>query len=147
MEKALENIPDLIISDVMMPEKDGYEVCDTLKNDERTSHIPIILLTAKADVESKIAGLKRGADVYLAKPFDKEELLIRLDKMVEKQKNLSAYFTKKIPIGRCLVYRQPSAVHRFRNRKHLYSKSQKNRWRKLSGRLFRIASTLPKNSE
>ncbi|MEM8526111.1 MAG: two-component regulator propeller domain-containing protein [Bacteroidota bacterium] len=94
IEKAVENIPDLIISDVMMPEKDGYEVCDTLKQDERTSHIPIILLTAKADLPSKIVGLRRGADAYLSKPFDKEELLVRLEMMVEKQRKLAAYFGK-----------------------------------------------------
>ncbi|MEM1327219.1 MAG: ATP-binding protein [Bacteroidota bacterium] len=92
IEKAIESTPDLIISDVMMPEKDGYEVCDTLKNDERTSHIPIILLTAKADHASKIVGLSRGADAYLSKPFDKAELLIRLQKMAEKQRKLAAYF-------------------------------------------------------
>ena len=99
IEKALETIPDIIISDVMMPEVGGYEVCDKLKNDERTSHIPIIMLTAKADLDSKIAGLKRGADAYLSKPFDKEELLIRLKGMVEKQKNLTAYFSKKFQNG------------------------------------------------
>jgi len=92
--KAIEQIPDLIISDVMMPEKDGYEVCNTLKNDERSSHIPIILLTAKADVNSKITGLRRGADAYLIKPFDKEELLIRLEMMIEKQQKLAAYFSQ-----------------------------------------------------
>ena len=96
IEKALENIPDLIISDVMMPEKDGFEVCDTLKNDEKTSHIPIVLLTAKADVASKITGLKRGADVYLAKPFHQKELLVRLEMLIEQQKRLKAYFSKNI---------------------------------------------------
>ena len=98
IEKAIENIPDLIISDVMMPEKNGYEVCDTLKNDERTSHIPIILLTAKADAASKIAGLRRGADAYLSKPFDREELLVRLAKLVERQRRMVAYFSARSPI-------------------------------------------------
>lgn len=88
IEKAVENIPDLIISDVMMPEIDGYEVCDTLKHDVRTCHIPIILLTAKADGDSKVHGLRQGADAYLAKPFNKEELLVRLEKLVELRKRL-----------------------------------------------------------
>jgi len=95
IHQARELVPDIIISDVMMPEKDGYEVCDTLKNDERTSHIPIILLTAKADNASKIAGLRRGADAYLAKPFDVAELLVRLKTMVERQQRMIAYFSKK----------------------------------------------------
>lgn len=92
IDLALEKIPDLIISDVMMPEKDGFMVCDTLKNDERTSHIPIILLTAKADVGSRIKGLRRGADAYLAKPFDEEELLVRIEQLVEKQERIAKYF-------------------------------------------------------
>lgn len=83
IDMALELIPDLILSDVMMPKKDGYSVCETLKTDERTSHIPIVLLTAKAGAESRIAGLRRGADAYLAKPFNQEELLIRLQKLLE----------------------------------------------------------------
>lgn len=99
IEKAFANIPDLIITDVMMPEVGGYEVCDTLKNDERTSHIPIIMLTAKADLASKIAGLKRGADVYLSKPFDKEELLIRMEMMVERQLKLATYFASNLHNG------------------------------------------------
>jgi DNA-binding response OmpR family regulator len=88
IEKALEIVPDLIVSDVMMPEKDGFEVCEILKSDERTSHIPIVLLTAKAGVESRIAGLRRGADAYLAKPFYEEELLATLDNLLEGRKKL-----------------------------------------------------------
>ncbi|MDX1913036.1 MAG: two-component regulator propeller domain-containing protein [Saprospiraceae bacterium] len=90
IERALETIPDLILSDVMMPEKDGFEVCDTLKNHELCSHIPFVLLTAKADVDSRIAGLRRGADAYLAKPFHQEELLLTLRNMLDLRKRLQA---------------------------------------------------------
>lgn len=89
---ALETVPDLIISDVMMPEKDGYELCETLKEDIRTSHIPIILLTAKTDLASKISGLKTGADAYLTKPFEQEELLVRLEKLFELRQKLQARY-------------------------------------------------------
>ncbi len=93
IEKALAAIPDIIISDVMMPDKDGYEVCDTLKQDERTSHIPIILLTARADAESRNIGFSKGADAYLTKPFDKEELMIRLRQMIQKKERLLAFLS------------------------------------------------------
>lgn len=92
IEKALEIIPDIIISDVMMPEKSGYEVCEILKQDERCSHIPIILLTAKATQADKVDGLKYGADAYLTKPFDKEELMIRLEKLVETRRQLQQHY-------------------------------------------------------
>jgi signal transduction histidine kinase/CheY-like chemotaxis protein len=92
IEKALETIPDLIVSDVMMPEKDGFEVVETLKNNELTSHIPIVLLTAKADVQSRIVGLKRGADAYLSKPFHQEELLIMLANLQDQRKRLQAKY-------------------------------------------------------
>ena len=78
IQKAIELVPDIIISDVIMPKKDGYQVTHQLKENQRTSHIPITLLTAKSSQEDKNDGLLSGADYYLLKPFDKEELLIRL---------------------------------------------------------------------
>ncbi len=89
---ALENVPDIIISDVMMPKKDGFEVLATLKADERTSHIPFVMLTAKSDLESKIQGLKTGAEVYLAKPFHQEELLVHLDNLLQNRKKLQEHY-------------------------------------------------------
>jgi len=83
VEKALEIIPDIIVSDVMMPHKDGFELLSELKADIRTSHIPIVMLTAKSSVASRIQGLKRGADAYLSKPFNQEELFVRLAKLLE----------------------------------------------------------------
>jgi CheY-like chemotaxis protein len=92
IEQALEMVPDIIISDIMMPEADGYEVCATLKDDIRTSHIPIILLTAKADQQAKLEGLKTGADAYLTKPFDKEELEIRIASLLALRRKLQAHY-------------------------------------------------------
>ena len=94
IDQALALIPDIIISDVMMPEKNGYEVCAALKKDQRTSHIPIILLTAKATVEDRVDGLKEGADAYLAKPFDKEELFIRLKQLIAIRHTLQVKYSK-----------------------------------------------------
>lgn len=102
IEMAKKHIPDIIISDIMMPKKDGYELCKVIKDDIKTNHIPIILLTAKSSQDAKISGLKLGADAYLTKPFNKEELLIRLEKLIairkiiqNKYKNSSSWITKK----------------------------------------------------
>lgn len=92
MERAIESIPDLILSDVMMPKMDGFEVCKTLKNDERTSHIPIILLTAKADMESRLEGLDCGADAYLPKPFEPRELFLSLRNLLELHKKMQSHY-------------------------------------------------------
>lgn len=96
IEKALRSVPDIIISDVMMPLKDGFEVCTTLKEDERTSHIPIILLTAKASAEDKRSGLQQGADAYLIKPFDKAELMIRMENLRTIRKTLQEKYSGKL---------------------------------------------------
>ncbi len=106
IEKALEIVPDIIISDVMMPKKDGFEVTQALKQNTKTSHVPIILLTAKATQQNKLKGLKHGADAYLMKPFDKEELTIRLEKLIALRKQLQAYYSKED----FLVKKQPTKV-------------------------------------
>jgi CheY-like chemotaxis protein len=94
IELALEKMPDIILSDVMMPLKDGFELCDTLKNDPRTSHIPIVLLTAKAAHSDRLAGLRRGADAYLIKPFGREELLLVLANLIQTRRMLQAYYSQ-----------------------------------------------------
>ncbi|MEZ4887775.1 MAG: ATP-binding protein [Chitinophagales bacterium] len=87
LQMAQERIPDLTISDVMMPLKDGYELCADLKKDERTSHIPVILLTAKAALKSRIEGFEHGADAYIAKPFHADELRLQSKNLLTTRNN------------------------------------------------------------
>ncbi|MEM6317580.1 MAG: ATP-binding protein [Bacteroidota bacterium] len=99
IEKAMEKVPDIILSDVMMPLKNGYDLCETLKKEELTSHIPIIMLTAKADMESKLSGLDKGADAYLGKPFYEKELKVRLKNLLQLRRQLH----KKYATGALLL--------------------------------------------
>ncbi|WP_340202062.1 two-component regulator propeller domain-containing protein [Ascidiimonas sp. W6] len=88
IDKAFKIVPDIILCDLMMPNVDGFKVLDILKNDTRTSHIPIVILTAKADDDSRIEAYKKGADAYLLKPFNKDELHVILEKLVAQRKVL-----------------------------------------------------------
>jgi len=92
LEKAFDRLPDLVLSDVMMPGMDGLEFCKQLKNDPRTSHIPVVMLTARSAVEARIDGLQRGADAWLTKPFHRGELFATLAAMLESRKRLQVYF-------------------------------------------------------
>lgn len=98
LKLAQKEIPDLVISDIMMPEMDGFQLCNKLKTDNLTSHIPVILLTARAEDTDRMTGLDTGADAYLIKPFNSQELSIRVKKLIELRKKLRAKFSDKLII-------------------------------------------------
>ncbi|HAK75545.1 MAG TPA: hybrid sensor histidine kinase/response regulator [Runella sp.] len=95
LDLAIETLPNIVICDLMMPRMDGFEFCRHLKSDERSSHIPVVMLTAKATLEDRIEGFELGADEYLTKPFHKTELQSRVKNLLQKQEKLRHYFSSK----------------------------------------------------
>lgn len=93
LEKAIEYIPDVVISDLMMPKLDGLGLCEKLKTDERTNHVPVVMLTAKATIADKLIGLEKGADDYLSKPFNKEELSLRVKNLVHQRELMRSKYS------------------------------------------------------
>lgn len=93
-DKSIENMPDLIVSDVMMPKMDGFALCAKIKADEKTSHIPIILLTAKAASTDKVEGFELGADDYIMKPFEPKELNVRIKNLIQQRKRIHEHFQR-----------------------------------------------------
>lgn len=91
---AIEQVPDIVLCDLMIPIKNGFEVLQTLKEDKRTSHIPVMILSAMADDSSRMKGFEMGADAYLVKPFKKQELQLRLGKLVETREQLQQSYRK-----------------------------------------------------
>jgi DNA-binding response OmpR family regulator len=105
LRKAEEIVPDLIITDVMMPVMDGYTLCRNIRESELLCHVPIIMVTAKATVEDKIMGLESGADAYIEKPFHPGELSTRVTKLLEQRAMLRRVFTEGMEA------QEPAAQH------------------------------------
>jgi DNA-binding response OmpR family regulator len=94
-DKAIQWVPDIIISDVRMPGMSGFELCETLKKHPATNHIPIIMLTALADKKSRLEGLQAQADVYLEKPFQEETLVLTVTNLLNTRNKLAAYYASR----------------------------------------------------
>lgn len=101
LEKIIHKEPDLVISDVMMPEMDGFQLCERIKSDTKLSHISVLLLTALGDKEDVIKGLEFGADEYMSKPFSLRHLELRIERLIQNKKRLRQYFLKnsQLPKG------------------------------------------------
>ena len=98
LTKALQYVPDIIVSDVVMPEMDGLTLCKLIKTNEKTCHIPVILLTAKTSVEQRIEGLEMGADSYIPKPFNIRHLQTRVEKLIQLRETLKQKYTGELEV-------------------------------------------------
>ncbi|WP_242521391.1 two-component regulator propeller domain-containing protein [Tamlana sp. s12] len=98
-QKAIKTNPDIIISDIMMPIKNGIDLCESIKNNPATSHIPVVLLTAKVGEQHEIEGLKTGADAYITKPFNSDKLKIIIRNLLENRKQVHKHFSETLSIS------------------------------------------------
>jgi signal transduction histidine kinase/DNA-binding response OmpR family regulator len=98
LESAVRSIPDLVITDLIMPEMDGLTLCEKLKTDERTSHVPVVMLTARSGIDDRLKGLETGADAYITKPFVIREIKVVCQKLIEQRKKLRERFSRNIRV-------------------------------------------------
>lgn len=98
LKQAFSIIPDLVITDVVMPKMDGIELCTSLKTDQKTSHIPVIMLTGKTGIDDRLKGLETGADAYMNKPFNIQELRLQASKLIEQRQKLRERFTRDLKL-------------------------------------------------
>ncbi len=98
IELAFKNMPDLIVSDILMPHCSGIDLCKVIKTDIRTSHIPVILLTAKTAINDQIEGVKIGADAYITKPFNMQFLFVQINQLIQSRRKMYAHFSQDVYI-------------------------------------------------
>lgn len=108
LKLCIDKQPDIVISDIMMPNMNGIEMCNSIKNNELISHIPVVLLTAKDTVESQIEGFETGADGYVAKPFNSEVLSARVVSLIKTRESLRRKFQKEIQINPNIIANSPA---------------------------------------
>ena len=118
LAKAEAYMPDLILTDVMMPEMDGYELCRAIRNSETLNHIPIIIISARSDEPDRLAGLATGADAYLVKPFNTEELQLQIRKLLEQRRILREKYARQMQVGNMPPQELPEANREFMTRLH-----------------------------